>query len=165
MGGKRQANVQHDADNPMPMPIPEGAFAEEERYMINGVLTLASRSLRGIMTPRGEISWVDANLGVDEIREQLLSSPHSLFPVCRGELDEIIGIVRAKELLVALEEGVDVAAIASASPAIIVPETLDPINPAGRAASCSRELCYRDQRVWCGTRLGHAAGCAGSHCG
>ncbi|STP19615.1 membrane protein [Escherichia coli] len=43
MGGKRQANVQHDADNPMPMPIPEGAFAEEERYMINGVLTLASR--------------------------------------------------------------------------------------------------------------------------
>lgn len=99
--------------------------------MINGVLTLASRSLRGIMTPRGEISWVDANLGVDEIREQLLSSPHSLFPVCRGELDEIIGIVRAKELLVALEEGVDVAAIASASPAIIVPETLDPINLLG----------------------------------
>ena len=49
----------------MPMPIPEGAFAEEERYMINGVLTLASRSLRGIMTPRGEISWVDANLGVN----------------------------------------------------------------------------------------------------
>ncbi|EPU6885380.1 CNNM family cation transport protein YoaE [Shigella flexneri] len=98
MGGKRQANVQHDADNPM--PIPEGAFAEEERYMINGVLTLASRSLRGIMTPR-------------------------------GELDEIIGIVRAKELLVALEEGVDVAAIASASPAIIVPETLDPINLLG----------------------------------
>lgn len=59
------------------------------------------------------------------------SSPHSLFPVCSGELDEIIGIVRAKELLVALEEGVDVAAIASASPAIIVPETLDPINLLG----------------------------------
>jgi CBS domain containing-hemolysin-like protein len=76
---------------------------EEERYMINGVLTLASRSLRSIMTPRGEISWVDANLSVDEIRQQLLSSPHSLFPVCRGELDEIIGIVRAKEMLVALE--------------------------------------------------------------
>lgn len=108
-----------------------GAFAEEERYMINGVLTLASRSLRGIMTPRGEISWVDANLSVAEIRQQLLSSPHSLFPVCRGELDEIIGIVRAKELLVALEEGADVAAIAASSPAIVVPETLDPINLLG----------------------------------
>lgn len=83
------------------------------------------------MTPRGEISWVDANLSVDEIRQQLLSSPHSLFPVCRGELDEIIGVVRAKEMLVALEEGVNVEAIAAASPAIVVPETLDPINLLG----------------------------------
>ncbi len=53
--------------------------------MINGVLTLAQRSLRSIMTPRGEISWVDAEQSEDEIRRQLLSS-HSLFPVCRGEL-------------------------------------------------------------------------------
>lgn len=96
--------------------------------MINGVLTLASRSLRSIMTPRGEISWVDANLSVEEIRQQLLSSPHSLFPVCRGELDEVLGIVRAKEMLVALDEGTDVAAMASESPAIVVPETLDPIK-------------------------------------
>ncbi|KNC94369.1 CNNM family cation transport protein YoaE [Trabulsiella odontotermitis] len=132
MGGRKQPTVQHDADSPSsPVPVPEGAFAEEERYMINGVLTLASRSLRSIMTPRGEISWVDADLSVDEIREQLLSSPHSLFPVCRGELDEIIGIVRAKEMLVALEAGEDVASLASASPAIVVPETLDPINLLG----------------------------------
>ncbi len=105
MGGRRQVNPQSDSENHNPVPVPEGAFVEQERYMINGVLSLASRSLRGIMTPRGEISWVDANLSVDEIRQQLLSSPHSLFPVCRGELDEIIGVVRAKEMLVALEEG------------------------------------------------------------
>ncbi|WP_252391118.1 SecY-interacting protein Syd, partial [Escherichia coli] len=53
--------------------------------------------------------------GVDEIREQLLSSPHSLFPVCRGELDEIIGIVRAKELLVALEEELEVISVCNLS--------------------------------------------------
>ncbi|MCF3927753.1 hypothetical protein L2E06_24510, partial [Salmonella enterica subsp. enterica serovar Weltevreden] len=63
--------------------------------------------------------------------QQLLSSPQSLFPVCRGELDEISGIVRAKELLVALEEGADVAAIAAASPAIVVPETRDPMKLLG----------------------------------
>lgn len=131
MGGRRQVNVQSDSESRNPVPVPEGAFVEEERYMINGVLSLASRSLRGIMTPRGEISWVDANLCVDEIRQQLLSSPHSLFPVCRGELDEIIGVVRAKEMLVALEEGVNVEAIAASSPAIVVPETLDPINLLG----------------------------------
>ena len=115
MGGRRQVSVQADNENRNPVPVPEGAFVEEERYMING----------------GEISWVDANLSVDEIRQQLLSSPHSLFPVCRGELDEIIGVVRAKEMLVALEEGVNVEAVAAASPAIVVPETLDPINLLG----------------------------------
>lgn len=131
MGGKRQASVQMESDNPVPVPVPEGAFVEEERYMINGVLSLASRSLRGIMTPRGEISWVDADLSVAEIREQLLSSHHSLVPGVSWGTGEIHGIVRAKELLVALEDGVDVAAIASASPAIVVPETLDPINLLG----------------------------------
>ena len=131
MGGRKQSAAAHDAQSDAPVPVPEGAFADEERYMINGVLTLASRSLRSMMTPRGEISWVDATQGKAAIREQLLSSPHSLFPVCRGELDEIIGIVRAKELLVALEADEDVAAIAAASPAIVVPETLDPINLLG----------------------------------
>ncbi|EMD1840085.1 TPA: CNNM family cation transport protein YoaE [Raoultella planticola] len=131
MGGRKQHAVSHDGESPAPVPVPEGAFAEEERYMINGVLTLAQRSLRSIMTPRGEISWVNAEQSEEEIRRQLLSSPHSLFPVCRGELDEIIGIVRAKEMLVALEGGENVAALASASPAIVVPETLDPINLLG----------------------------------
>ncbi|STV52942.1 magnesium and cobalt efflux protein CorC [Klebsiella pneumoniae] len=50
MGGRKQASVSHDADSPAAVPVPEGAFAEEERYMINGVLTLAQRSLRSIMT-------------------------------------------------------------------------------------------------------------------
>ena len=131
MGGRKQHAVSHDGESPAPVPVPEGAFAEEERYMINGVLTLEQRSLRSIMTPRGEISWVNAEQSEEEIRRQLLSSPHSLFPVCRGELDEIIGIVRAKEMLVALEAGENVAALASASPAIVVPETLDPINLLG----------------------------------
>lgn len=104
------------------------AFKDEERYMINGVLTLASRSIRSLMTPRGEISWVNAEANSDDIRVQLLDTPHSLFPVCRGELDEIIGVVRAKELLVALDHDLDVISFAANTPAIIVPETLDPIN-------------------------------------
>lgn len=48
MGGRRQVNVQSDSENHNPVPVPEGAFVEQERYMINGVLSLASRSLRGI---------------------------------------------------------------------------------------------------------------------
>ena len=134
MGGRNRAQTANSSSNEeaaLTEAMPQEAFKDEERYMINGVLTLASRSIRSIMTPRGEISWVDANRPVDEIRMQLLDTPHSLFPVCRGELDEIVGVVRAKELLVALEHGVDVATFAANTPTIVVPETLDPINLLG----------------------------------
>ncbi|WP_139823923.1 transporter associated domain-containing protein, partial [Lonsdalea iberica] len=75
-----------------------------------------------------EISWVDSERSTEEIRIQLLDTPHSLFPVCRGELDELVGIVRAKDLLVALEEGRDVETFAAVTSPIVVPETLDVIN-------------------------------------
>ncbi len=128
MGKRSQSGpvVQH--------PLPERQeelFAEEERYMINGVLSLSSRSVRTIMTPRNEMSWVDVTRQPDEVRDQLMSSPHSLFPVCRGELDELVGVVTAKSLLVALNKGEDLASVAASSPGIVVPETLDPISLLG----------------------------------
>ncbi|QCI23862.1 TerC family protein [Buchnera aphidicola (Macrosiphoniella sanborni)] len=106
-------------------------FKEEERYMINGVLTLAGRSIRSIMTPRSNISWVNIEKNTDEIRTQLLDTPHSLFPVCKGELDEIIGIVHAKELLVAIEQKIDIYTFSKKTTPIIIPDTLDPIDLLG----------------------------------
>ncbi|MFH8134731.1 transporter associated domain-containing protein [Pantoea osteomyelitidis] len=131
MGGRQRKQQANPEESALTEAMPQETFKDEERYMINGVLTLASRSIRSIMTPRGEISWVDVARPLDEVRMQLLDTPHSLFPVCRGELDEIIGVVRAKELLVALDHGMDVATFAAAAPPIIVPETLDPINLLG----------------------------------
>jgi len=131
MGSRHGQPAESDPESDTAKIMPKETFQDEERYMINGVLTLASRSVRSIMTPRGEISWVNAERPVEEVRMQLLDTPHSLFPVCRGELDEIIGVVRAKDLLVALDNGVNVETFAAAMPPVIVPETLDPINLLG----------------------------------
>ncbi|WP_459614980.1 TerC family protein [Bordetella sp. 2513F-2] len=75
------------------------AFGVEERNMVSGVLTLAERNIRSIMTPRTDVSWVNIDDDADTIREQLISAPHSFFPVCSGSLDEIVGIGRAKDLI------------------------------------------------------------------
>jgi CBS domain containing-hemolysin-like protein len=99
MGGK----VETETANSDQLQAQE-AFAAEERYMIGGVLTLAERSVASIMTPRSQISWVDLNDSPEKIREQVLSVPHSLFPVCRGSMDKVISIVRAKELLDVLDD-------------------------------------------------------------
>ncbi|WP_409307723.1 TerC family protein [Pectobacterium sp. B1J-3] len=124
MGTRKTA----DEEDTEPQKVMPETFAEEERYMISGVLTLASRSLRSVMTPRTEISWVDSERSIEDIRLQLLDTPHSLFPVCRGSLDELVGVVRAKDLLVALESHSDVESFAAANQPIVVPETLDVIN-------------------------------------
>ncbi|OTG93343.1 TerC family protein [Acinetobacter sp. ANC 3832] len=84
--------------------VAQDAFADEERYMIGGVLTLAERSVASIMTPRSQISWINLEDDSETIRQQILAVPHSLFPVCRGQLDKVVTIVRAKELLDVLDE-------------------------------------------------------------
>lgn len=101
------------------------AFAAEERFMITGVLTLAERSIRTIMTPRGNISWIDCNDTLEEIQEQLLDSPHSMFPVCRDSLDNVIGVVLAKELMMALQQGQDIAELAASHPPVMIPDSVD----------------------------------------
>jgi len=74
-------------------------FGDEERNMVSGVLTLADRSIRSIMTPRNDVSWVNLEEDPLVLRQQILKTPHSFYPVCRGSLDEIVGIGRAKELI------------------------------------------------------------------
>ncbi|PKD80841.1 hypothetical protein CWS33_27625, partial [Escherichia coli] len=75
------------------------AFGVEERNMVSGVLTLAERSIRSIMTPRTDVAWINIDDDPDTIRRQITEAPHSFFPVCRGSLDEVLGIARAKDLV------------------------------------------------------------------
>jgi len=73
--------------------------------MVSGVLTLADRSIHSIMTPRTEVSWINLDDDPQVLREQISRTPHSFFPVCRGSLDEVIGIGRAKEMIADLIQG------------------------------------------------------------
>ena len=128
MGGSRaNQHPQQDEEEELEAPRPI-SFGEEERYMVTGVLSLAERSIRTIMTPRAEMEWIDVNDSPDEIRTLLQRAPHSLFPVCDGELDEIIGVVKARDLLFSLNEGQSLAELARQNDPIIVPQTINVIR-------------------------------------
>jgi CBS domain containing-hemolysin-like protein len=73
-------------------------FAPAEREMIAGVMRLGERSTRSIMTPRPEIVWLDAAAPRDALRQHLLEHGHSRYPVCRGTLDDVLGILHARDL-------------------------------------------------------------------
>ena len=76
-----------------------GVFELAEREMLEGVLRVADRSVRSIMTPRPDVVWLDLNDSVEETYDTIAGSGHSRFPVARHDVDNIIGIVHSKDLL------------------------------------------------------------------
>jgi putative hemolysin len=79
-----------------------GVVESDERKMIAGVMRLADRSVRAIMTPRTEIDWLDARDSKANLRTKLLEARHALLPVADGSVDQMIGVVRTREALAAL---------------------------------------------------------------
>lgn len=78
-------------------------FRTEERNMVSGVLNLSQRPIRSLMTPRNEITWVDLRDSFEETRQLLRETPHSFLPVCNGDLDQIVGVAKSKDLLADLD--------------------------------------------------------------
>lgn len=101
-----------------------GIIESEEREMIEGVMRLADRSVKAILTPRTEMVWLEASAPREDILLAIARSGHSRFPVARGDADEIIGVVQTKELLTHLARTGDVDLEAVMHPATFVPETV-----------------------------------------
>jgi len=99
-----------------------GVFVEAEREMIDGVLRLADRSVRSIMTPRHEMVWVDLEDSPEEIRRTIAESGCSRFPVARGELDELEGVIQTKDLLDRMLGGGPFDVAETMRPPLVVPD-------------------------------------------
>ncbi|MBB3268493.1 putative hemolysin [Azospirillum sp. OGB3] len=82
-----------------------GVFAPAEKEMIDGVLRLADRTVRTIMIPRPDVAWLDLGKTQAEQLAAIRAGGHSRYPVCRGELDELVGVIHTRDLVNALVEG------------------------------------------------------------
>ncbi len=82
----------------------EGIFEEEEAEMVRNVFMLDDKRVTSIMTPRPDIVSLSLNADIDAIKEQVINTPHSFYPVCESSLDRIVGIIKAKDMLVPLVE-------------------------------------------------------------
>jgi len=99
-----------------------GVFEEAEQDMVEGVFSLSDQRVNALMTPRNEIVWLDINDSAEEIRRKVSESPYSRFPVCEDSLDQVVGVIKAKDLLLAnLKAGKQLKEIAR--PPIYIPET------------------------------------------
>lgn len=99
-----------------------GVFEESEQDMVEGVFSLSDQRVNALMTPRNETVWLDVNDTAEEVRRKIAESPFSRFPVGEDSLDQPLGVVKAKEVLLAgIQSGRDLEKIAR--PPIYIPET------------------------------------------
>jgi putative hemolysin len=108
-----------------------GVLETHEREMISGVMRLGDRTVVGLMTPRTDVDWLDVAASAEDIREQLIETPHSLIPVGEGNIDTLIGVVRARELLSAILDGKPLDIRANVHKVPIIPETMDALDLLG----------------------------------
>ena len=108
-----------------------GVLEEDERAIISGVVRLADRPVREVMTPRTDVDWIDLSASRDELVAALKHIPHSRIPVADGSVDNIVGVVRARDLLEAVLDGRDLNLRALARSAPVIPDLMDAMDALG----------------------------------
>lgn len=124
LGGERDNQVTEEEVKTMVAEGAEsGVFAEAERHMIEGVLHLADYTIRSIMTPRPDVDWIDVNDPDEATIQHIIASHHSRLLLCQGSVDEVLGVVHAKDLLHQIATGEPFDPRACMKPALTLHET------------------------------------------
>ncbi|MBA4764284.1 CNNM domain-containing protein [Qipengyuania huizhouensis] len=105
-----------------------GVIESEQHQMLAGVVRLAQRPVREVMTPRTDLDWIDVNANEEAIRAMLEESPHSVWPVADGSPDRIMGLVRVREVLGTMLAGKGVVLETLMKKAEVVPDQLDAVD-------------------------------------
>jgi magnesium and cobalt exporter, CNNM family len=100
-----------------------GVFEEAEHDLVDNIFRLADQKIPQLMTPRPDVVWLDIDSPIEEIRQRIINSPYSRMPVCRGTLDNILGVVKARDLLAKILSGEPLDLRATLRQPLYVPET------------------------------------------
>ena len=101
-----------------------GVIEEQEREMVRNVFRLDDRQIGSLMIPRADIVYLDVERPIEENMQSIAASDHSRFPVCRGGLHNILGIINTKQLLAQKIKGNEADLAAQLQAAVFVPESL-----------------------------------------
>jgi len=105
-----------------------GVLEEDERAMISGIVRLADRPVREVMTPRTEIDWIDVRATPEELSAALLETPHSRIPVADGAVENIVGVIQTRDVMAAQLEGraIDLKLLCRTAP--VIPDLMDAMD-------------------------------------
>jgi putative hemolysin len=105
-----------------------GAIEAEEREMIERVLRLADKPVRALMTPRNDLEWIDRTAPPVDVAARLRASNVTRFVVADGRVDNVVGVVAAKDLLDQLLSGAPLSVPGAMRQPLVLPDTLPALD-------------------------------------
>lgn len=105
-----------------------GVLEESERAIISGIVRLADRPVREVMTPRTDVDWVDVGTSSEDLRAALKDTPHSRIPVADGSVDNIVVVIQTRDLLEALLDGRELNLRELTRSAPVIPDLMDAMD-------------------------------------
>ena len=105
-----------------------GVIEAEQHQILAGVVRLAERPVRELMTPRTEIDWIDVNADRETLAQVIAQTPHSLLPVAEGSPDTVLGVVKLREVLALMVEDRPVDLRSLMKRAEVIPDQLDAMD-------------------------------------
>lgn len=122
--------------------VDAGVIEAQEHQMVRNVFRLDDRQIGSMMIPRAEIVWIDIDAPRDEVLSLIAEHGHTRYPVCRGGLDDVLGVLGAQALLkpLALAQPLELAALLQ--PPVFVPETLSGMELLEHFRSSGAQLVF-----------------------
>lgn len=117
-----------------------GVIEDEEHQMVRNVFRLDDRQIASLMVPRGEIVFLDLDRPLEENLKRIESSEHTRFPVCRGGMRDVVGVISAKQMLTQTLRGQPLDLATNLQPAVFVPESLTGMELLQNFRSTSAQL-------------------------
>jgi putative hemolysin len=104
--------------------VDAGIIEQHEHQMVRNVFQLDARLLTSIMVPHADIEWLDAQDTLDVAVQKAWTTGHSWYPVCRGGLEDVVGVIHLPRMLALQAQGINEPIGRHVLPATFVPETL-----------------------------------------
>jgi putative hemolysin len=122
--------------------VDAGVIEEQEHQMVRNVFRLDDRQVGSMMIPRAEIVWIDVSSSREELLTVIVDDSHTRYPVCRGGLDDVLGVISAQKLLQQAMAGRELSFTEGLEAPVFVPETLSGMELLDHFKASSTQLVF-----------------------
>src|SRR3954462_3866438 len=123
-GGPDRSVTEEEIAASLEEGLDAGVIEAQEHQMVRNVFRLDDRQVGSMMIPRAEIVWLEGTGTAEDVLRVIADEEHSRYPVCRGGLDDVLGVISAQRLLQQAIQGKAIAVDQDLQAPVFVPETL-----------------------------------------